>query len=125
MKLHERAAQIWPLLSLASKNRQILSYGQVGKYIGMAPAGLGKCLEPIQSYCLLEKLPPLTVIVVNQSGLPGDGFVASPDIQRGQEKVFNTDWLEIKTPTPEELLEAVTKLPSCGIPEAVLDVEGT
>jgi len=119
MKLHERSVQIWPLLSYVAKHFEVLSYGEVGGYIGMAPAGLGKCLEPIQSYCILNRLPALTVLVVNRSGRPSEGFIASSDILSEQLKVYNTDWLSIKTPTVEMLSDAVKKHPSCGRPEAV------
>lgn len=127
MKLHERAAQIWPLLGLASKNGQILSYGQVGKYWNGSRRTwkVFRANTIILLACLLDQLSALTIIVVNQSGLPGNGFVASSDIRQGQEGVFNTDWLEIKTPSPEELLDAVTKLRSCGNPEAALDVNAS
>jgi len=30
----------------------------------------------IQDYCLEEKLPPLTILLVNQHGRPGEGFIA-------------------------------------------------
>ena len=30
----------------------------------------------IQNYCIEEKLPPLTILVVDKSGKPGTGFIA-------------------------------------------------
>ena len=77
MTVYERAAQIWPLLSYAATHRQTLTYDILGKLIGVPRFGLGKQLEPIQSYCLIHNLPPLTVLVVNQSGRPSEGFIAS------------------------------------------------
>ncbi|MUJ20603.1 hypothetical protein [Aliivibrio fischeri] len=119
MKVHERAAQIWPLLSFAAKNRQILTYGIVGDLIGVPRFALAQLLEPIQSYCLLNKLPALTVLVVNKSGEPGVGFIASEDIPLAQHEVFEFPWLDTKTPLPEDFQDAVKRLPSCGKPEAV------
>ena len=59
MSLEIRAAQIWSVLVLAARNRQILTYGLLGKIIGAPPAALGKWLEPIQAYCLaLTALAP-------------------------------------------------------------------
>jgi len=59
MTANERAAQIWPVLVLAAYNRQILTYRILKKLTGMAAVGLGQCLEPIQSYCLIQDLPQL------------------------------------------------------------------
>jgi hypothetical protein len=111
----ERAAQIWPVLTLAAKNRQILSYEILSRLVGVPRAGLGHLLEPIQSYCLLQDLPPLTILVVSsESGLPGSGFVAAADIPRNQALVFAFEWLAVGCPSPEDLKEAVTDRPSNG-----------
>ena len=49
-----------------------MTYGMLAKLIGVPAAALGKLLEPIQSYCIVERLPPLTILVVRQeTGLPG------------------------------------------------------
>jgi hypothetical protein len=119
MKIHESASWIWPLLALAARNRQVLTYDLLGRLIGIPRFGLGKHLEPIQSYCLLRRLPPLTALVVNEkTGLPGDGFIAAQDVPAAQQKCFQYDWLKETKPRPGDLLEAVRRLPSCGIPEA-------
>ncbi len=115
MKVHERAAQIWPLLSLAARNRQTFNYDMLGQLIGVPRAGLGQLLEPIQSYCLLNKLPALTSLVVsNDTGLPGIGFIAAQDIPGTHAAVFRLDWLAEATPTPEQFELAAQKLPSNG-----------
>ena len=118
MQAHERAAQIWPVLSFAAKNRQVLTYDIIGNLIGVPRFALAQLLDPIQSYCIIHKLPALTVLVVNKSGEPGTGFIAAADVPKEQQKVFNFDWLEAKTPLPEDLESAVKELPSCGKPEA-------
>ena len=118
MHSHERAAQIWAVLALAATNRQVLTYQIVGKLIGVPHFALAQLLEPIQSYCLLNKLPALSVLVVNNAGRPGTGFIAAENVSGEQQRVFRHDWLEEPTPTPDDLATAVQKLPSCGIPEA-------
>lgn len=124
MRVPERAAQIWPVLVLAAKNRQVLTYDLVARMIGVPRAGLGQLLEPIQSYCLLNDLPPLTVLVVSQdTGLPGEGFIAAMDVPQAQADAFRHPWLEGRSPTPEELEEASHKLPSNGIPAAASGVK--
>ena len=119
MRVSERATQIWPVLALAARNRQILTYGLLGKLISVPPSGLGQLLEPIQSYCILHNLPPLSAIVVSkESGLPGTGFIAAEDVPREQMGVFDHDWLATGCPTPEALEVAVRTRPSNGIPTA-------
>jgi hypothetical protein len=117
MTKSERACQIWAVLAWAAKNRQILTYGYLSKLIGVPTAGLGQLLEPIQSYCLLSEIPPLTVLVVQQdSGLPGSGFTgaSASELARAQMEVFGFDWLEHGNPQPDKLESAVKLLPSNG-----------
>jgi len=115
MEVAERAAQIWALLSLAAKNHQILTYDIISKLIGVPRPGLGQLLEPIQSYCILNKLPPLTILVVSEeTGMPGKGFIAAKDIPKTQMAVFAFDWINQGTPSPEDLKYAVCQRPSNG-----------
>jgi alkylated DNA nucleotide flippase Atl1 len=113
----ERASQIWAVLAWAAKNRQSLTYGHLAKLIGVPTAGLGQLLEPIQSYCIAQGLPPLTVLVVQQeSGLPGSGFTGASASQfaSAQAEVFAKDWLEYGNPQPDKLELAVQQHPSNG-----------
>jgi hypothetical protein len=117
MSASERAAQIWAVLALAARNRQILTYEMVGRLIGVPARGLGHLLEPIQSYCLVQNLPPLTILVVQEgTGLPGAGFTASSaaELAKHQLQVFNFDWLKHDAPTPEVLENAAKERPSRG-----------
>ncbi len=116
MTTNERAAQIWSVLALAAKNRQVLTYGMVAQLTGIARVGLGQCLEPIQSYCLVRGLSPLTILVVSEkSGMPGVGFVAAQDVPRAQQDVFRYNWLDHGGPSPESFEAAVTERPSNGV----------
>jgi len=117
MTKSERACQIWAVLALCAKNRQSITYSILSKLIGVPTNGLGQLLEPIQSYCILNKLPPLTILVVKQeSGLPGDGFTGSKADEFGKAlmKVFEEDWLEHGNPQPEILSSSVEICPSNG-----------
>jgi hypothetical protein len=116
MTTSERATQIWSILALASRNRQILTYNLVARLTGVARVGLGQCLEPIQSYCLLNELDPLTILVVSEkSGMPGVGFIAAQDIPRTQQPVFSFDWVALGCPSPEEFERPVRERPSNGV----------
>ena len=118
MKIPQRSAQVWPLLSLAATNRQTLTYDIVGKLTGMHAAGLGAVLEPVQSFCLLNDLPPLSALVVNKgTGLPGTGFIAVDDVPREFIRIFEYDWLSVGCPTPEALADAAKRYPSNGVAE--------
>lgn len=117
MNRSERASQIWAVLAWAARNRQTLTYTHMSKLIGVPAAGLGQLLEPIQSYCLLRDLPPLTSLVVQQeTGLPGSGFIGATAAQlgRAQAEVFAKDWLEHGNPQPEQLEQALQQRPSNG-----------
>lgn len=128
MTAYERASQIWSVLALAAWNRQVLTYEIVGKLIGVPKQGLGHLLEPIQSYCMLQKLPPLTSLVVStQTGLPSPGFVAAQNVPREQVRVFEYDWLAHPAPAPEVLERSAKQLPSNGVtpPEADIAAPAT
>lgn len=122
MTTNERAAQIWPVLALAAHNRQVLTYSLLAKLTGMAQPGIGQCLEPIQSYCLLKNLPPLTILVVSEkSGMPGAGFIAAQDIPRTQQTVFSFDWVVHGCPSTAEFESAVKDRPSNGVAQIPQD----
>lgn len=117
MTRSERACQIWAVLAWVAKNRQTLTYGQLSRLIGVPAAGLGQLLEPIQSYCLANGLPPLTALVVQQeSGLPGAGFTgaSASEFASAQATVFEKDWLEHGNPQADALGLAVQQIPSNG-----------
>lgn len=120
MKASEHAAQIWPVLALAARNHQVVSCGLLSRLISVPAAGLGQLLEPIQSYFLLNDLPPLRAIVVSKdSGLPGTGFIAARDLSREQLRVFGPDWIEAGCPTPDSLADAALHRPSNGVAASI------
>lgn len=116
----ERAFQIWPLLAYAARNHQLLTYDQVAECTGVHRAGLGQCLEPIQSLCLEAGYPPLTMLVVSKtSGLPGFGFSAvnirtPEDFAAKLQQIFNFDWTR-KAPDVSMLDRALANRPSNGV----------
>lgn len=104
MTKYERAQQLWSILVLAARNRQVLNYGIIEKATGLVRPSIGQMLSPIQNYCLNKDLPPLTILVVrDKSGIPGDGFIAAADIPQAQQHVFAYDWLKLGCPQTPEL----------------------
>lgn len=109
MTLELRATQIWPLLTLAASLRITLTYRRLGELIGALPVSIGGWLEPIQSYCLVNGLPPLTVLVVSElDGMPGPGFVAADNIPEAQAAVFRHNWAHTSVPKPDDFVRAAT-----------------
>ena len=103
MTKYERAQQLWSILVLAAKNRQVLTYGIIEKSTGLVRPSIGGMLSPIQNYCLNRDKPPLTILVVkDKSGIPGDGFIAAKDIPQAQQEVFAYDWLKWGCPQTAE-----------------------
>jgi hypothetical protein len=101
MKEHERAAQLWPLLVLAARTQQVLSYTTVRRLTGIATVAVGGCLGHILTYCMVKKWPWLPSIVVNEpTGLPGESFMNAARKEYGNEldmfamrsRVFAYDW---------------------------------
>ena len=73
----ERAYRGWDILvSCASQNKKI-TYKDIAGVLNLKHhRPVRYFLDIIQDYCLNEKLPPLTILVVNKSGFPGPGFIA-------------------------------------------------
>ena len=116
MRSPERAAQLWSILALSARNRQTLTYDLAGRLIGVPRAALGSLLEPIQSYCLIQELPPLTALVVSaETGLPGSGYSAPGEVPRMQQRVYGYDWVAHGCPNPEAFEAAVKARPSNGV----------
>jgi len=110
MTRFERAAQLWSVLAFAARQQHILSYDIAGKLTGLPQRAIGDNLSPIQDYCMQKGLPPMTVLVVKQeTGLPGLGFIAEKDVLAAQAKVFVYDWLSRATPTPADFERAYLK----------------
>lgn len=115
MNNSQRAHQLWSVLVFAAYNRQTVTYGFIGKLMGLPAAGIGRALYPIQDFCKQHELPPLTVLVVNQAtGLPGDGLEVT-DFPKMVQDVFEFDWISYKAPgsdvgpNEEQFINASTK----------------
>lgn len=106
--VESRACQIWQILVGHAMRRQTLTYQDLAHLLGHnQPKVLARQLGAIYFYCLQNKLPLLTVLVVNKAtGEPGLGL--EPDAERGKlrERVYQYDWYGIVPPTLEEYQEA-------------------
>jgi hypothetical protein len=108
----ERGQQLWSLLALAATSRQVLTYDIIARLTGVVRPSIGDFLRPIQQYCTENKLPPLTALVVSeQTGLPGEGFIAAHDVPLAQLQVFQHRWLDSIAPTAEQLEASYSRAP--------------
>jgi len=98
---HERAYRAWNVLTQYASNRSVITYGQLGERLSIHHRPTRYVLDLIQNYCLEEKLPPLTILAVNQTtGLPGPGFIAwdIDNLAQGRQQVFNYSWASLENP---------------------------
>jgi alkylated DNA nucleotide flippase Atl1 len=104
MNTYERALQIYQVLVSAAHNRQTLTYGLLGKAVGLPARSLGHHLLHIANYCQQNGLPPLTVIVVQTGGgHPGSGLAQLQGADRERESVYRHDWFKMRPLTVEML----------------------
>jgi hypothetical protein len=104
-----RALQTWQYLIGKAFNRQTVRYGDLAKQLGYSDSRpLSPILGQIMFFCQQNELPPLTILVVNKDGTPGEGFTdADPDeFHRCREDVFNYDWYGIVPPKIKEFRKA-------------------
>lgn len=97
----ERAYLAWPALVDTASKSSTITYGELAKILNIHHRAIRYVLGVIQDYCLTERLPPLTILVVNQSeGTPGDGFIAwdVDDLDTGLEKVYGFNWKAMDNP---------------------------
>ena len=104
-----RALQAWQYLIGKASNRQIVQYEELRQLMGYPTSNpLSSILGCIMFYCQHNDLPPLTIIVVNKSGIPGEGFTAEEmeNYHQRREDVFNFAWFKIVPPTISEFRQA-------------------
>ena len=116
-----RAYKAWKVLIEYAKINKTITYQDLGKKIDIHHRAVKHPLERIQTYCLEEKLPPLTILVQNKSGQIGQGFIAwdIDDYETGCMKVFEYPWESIINPfsyanddtTENMLIENLLRVP--------------
>jgi putative restriction endonuclease len=98
---HERAYRAWNILTQYASKRSVITYGQLGQLLGIHHRPTRYVLDLIQNYCLEQKLPPLTILAINQTTkLPGPGFIAwdIDNLPQGRQQVFNYAWGSLENP---------------------------
>jgi hypothetical protein len=94
-------------------NRQTVTYeGLSDLMYGKHAAGvLSQILGHIAFYCIENKIPPLTDLVVGKAaGKPGDRIPVDPvKIDEKREEVFQHNWYDIYPPSEADLAAAFKK----------------
>ena len=109
-----RAIQAWQILVGMAGNRQTTTYEGLSKLMfGKKAAGvLSQTLGHIAFYCIDNRLPPLTALVVGKArGSPGDEF-PTPDrttIDEDRERVYRFDWYDVYPPSEKEFAKAASR----------------
>jgi hypothetical protein len=99
MTLEEQAGRLWPILVLAARHQQILSYSMLERLTGIRRDRQARPLGRIARFCEDRKYPPLTAVVVNErDGVPGHGYPVRKNVFRDQCRVFVFDWLKFDHP---------------------------
>lgn len=117
----ERAYRAWLILTERARAGETITYGEIGSKLGIHHRAVRFVLALIQDHCLEEKLPPLTILIINQGGKPGDGFIAYDvdKFEEGKRLVYSFSWGAIQNPfefasdgtTYEELVSALASNP--------------
>jgi hypothetical protein len=112
MKSATRALQAWQYLIGKATDRQIVQYEEIRMLMDYPTSNpLSHVLGCIMFYCEQNDLPPLTILVVNRSGISGDGFTAEriEDYHQRREDVFNFPWFKMVPPSMSNFRDAYVR----------------
>jgi hypothetical protein len=102
--------QCWQILVGKAMNRQTVTYEGLSElmYRRHAAGVLSKILGHVAFYCIEQKLPALTAIVVGKGGgVPGDDIPLAPaQVDSEREAVYRFDWFDVYPPSADELAAA-------------------
>jgi len=104
-----RALQAWQFLIAKASRREIIRYEHLRLVMGYRnDRPLSTILGHVMHLCSEWRLPPLTIIVVNQDGTPGPGFTEVPraEFDQERERVYDQDWFSIVPPSIEQFHQA-------------------
>lgn len=98
----QRAFLAWNvLIEVASAKSIGITYSDLGKKVGIHHRAVRHVLGKVQDYCLENKLPPLTILVINKgTSKPGGGFIAwdVDNADEGIKQVHEYNWKNLKNP---------------------------
>ena len=115
----ERAYRAWAILTRTALEHHPIRYGELAKALGIHHRPVRFVLAKIQAHCQEQDLPPLTILVEDQKGNVGAGFIAwaHGNIAAGRQTVYAGPWDNIPNPfefaadgtTPEQIATELAK----------------
>jgi hypothetical protein len=98
----DRAVQAWQILAGAAMSRRTITYADLAQamYRRNAQGVLDRVLGHVAFYCIDNKLPPLTSIVVGKRrGTPGSDIpIDLSGVDKERERVYAFDWYDVYPP---------------------------
>lgn len=90
----DKAALTWPILVECAASKNTITYGELAEKLGTHTRPLKFPLTEIQNYCAKRGLAPLSILVVNRHGKPGEGFKewVTGSFEADLASVFDEDW---------------------------------
>ena len=101
MDFYQKAALTWNILvTVAAREGGSIRYKELGDQIGIHHRTVRYVLAIIQDYCLTNQLLPITILVGDENGLPGKGFIAwdIENAEEGKNKVYSYNWSNLENP---------------------------
>lgn len=96
-----KAADVWPHLVRYAFERRTATYGELAKETAIFHRNLRLALDPIGQWCFRNKLPPLTIVIVDaDTGRPGSGIVGTSEATLDEDlaRAFGHDWAAVTNP---------------------------
>ena len=109
MTTNDRLTHIWSLLVHSAHAQKVLTYGLIEQLLDVPKSAIGCWLTPIQDYCNFHNLPPLTLLVVNETDDPLIGDFTEVDVFGERARVYLFDWLSQRIPSPEDFQRTTNK----------------
>lgn len=99
-----RAEFAWSLLIEQSKSKSLITYGDLGGLMSIHHRVVRYPLHLIQTYCLKNDLPPLTILAVDRNGRRGPGFIQNGEIDILERDVCGFNWDKLENPFKGKLV---------------------
>ena len=104
----EWSERICPVLIGKAHHGETIDYTTLKELVGFQgmPNWFASALGRIAAYCQRNGWPILPVIVINQTGEPGDGIPFVTNIDEEQKRVFAFEWYRQRPVRTDDFLES-------------------
>jgi hypothetical protein len=90
----QRARRAWPILVSIAQQKGTITYGELGRKLGLHVRSCGYFLGVIQEYLAAQRgIPKLQAVAVNkQTGIPGGGYNGVTNHRAELTRVYTHNW---------------------------------